>query len=124
MKKLSEYHGEEAIELLGEILEPVSTIMADKQISEMVGKDSKLKVVQYLLKYHSKQVIEILATLDGKTVDEFDCNLFTLPMMVLNVLNDEVLVNFFSSQLAEIGKSASGSAMENTEETEAMLKAS
>ena len=124
MKKFSEFQDEEAIELLADILEPVSTIMSDKKIAEIACNETKLKLVQYLLKNHSKQVLEILAMMNGEKVEEFKCNFFTLPVMLLDVLNDEVFVNFFSSQVAEMQKNASGSAMESTEETEATLKVS
>lgn len=118
--KLSEYKNEDAIELLGEIIEPVTKVMGDSELKEILSnqsnKNKKLTVVSFVLKKHKSEVIEILAKLDGKKVDEYECNIFTLPMKVMEILNDEELQLFFKSQVDEIVKEGTGSAMANTEE--------
>ena len=118
--KLSEYKNEDAIELLGEIIEPVTKIMGDSELKEILSdqsnKNKKLTIVSFILKKHKSEVIEILAKLDGKKVDEYECNIFTLPMKVMEILNDEELQLFFKSQVDEIVKEGTGSAMANTEE--------
>lgn len=97
--KLSEYKDGEALDLLAELIDPVSTIASDKRIAELVkAKAGKLKVVQYAIKNHKEQILQILAAIDGVPVEEYHCNVLTLPLKVLEILNDEDLMDFFTSQ--------------------------
>lgn len=118
MRKLSDYQGEEAIELLGDILEPTTVILADEKVAEMYKKAPALSIASYILKNHSKEIKEILARLEGEEPETYKCNVFTLPAKVLQILNDEDLKSFFESQTAEMLKSASGAVTANTEEEE------
>lgn len=97
--KLSEYKDGEALDLLAELIDPVATIASDKQIAELVkAKAGKLKVVQYVIKSHKEQILQILAAIDGVPVEEYHCNALTLPLKVLEILNDKDLMDFFTSQ--------------------------
>ena len=118
MRKLSEYQGEEAIELLGDILEPTMLILADKEVSDGAGKVTVLKLASLILKKHPKEIIEILARLDGEEPSTYKVNVLTLPTKIIQILNDKDLMDFFASQTAEMLKSASGAVMANTEENE------
>lgn len=119
MKKLSEYQNEEAIDLLADILDPVAMVLADKEVSKIMKSGApKLKVVQYLLKHHQKEVIEVLARLEGQDVSEYKCNVLTLPRVLLEIMNDEELNAFFQSQVQSLDENASTSVTANTEEAE------
>lgn len=119
MKKLSEYKNEEAIDLLADILDPVAMVLADKEVSKLMKSGvPKLKVVQYLLKNHKSEVIQILATLEGQDVSEYQCNVLTLPKVLLEIMNDEELNAFFQSQVQSSDENASTSVTANTEEAE------
>lgn len=96
--KLSEFKNEAALDLLADIIEPVSHILADKRCSELLKKRNIPKAVKVILKQHKNEVIEVMAALDGKTVEEYECNVFTLPMKLLELLNDPELLAFFASQ--------------------------
>lgn len=99
--KLTEYKNEDALDLLADLIEPASEIMSDPKIKEMMGKDAKTKVakiVQHILKNHKKSIIAILARLDNTPVKEYKCDIFTLPIKILELLNDKDLIDFFSSQ--------------------------
>lgn len=115
MKKLSEYENEEALNLLAEIIEPISSIFSDKEFVDSF-KDSKLSAIKYVLKVHPKDVISILASLNGVPVEEYKCNAVTLPVMLMQVLNDKELLDFFKSQGLKMDEESFGSAMENTKE--------
>lgn len=117
MRKLSDYQGEEAIVLLGEILEPTMVILADKDVSENKA-PTRLQLASIILKKHPKEILEILARLDGEEVKDYKCNILTLPTKVVEILNDKDLMDFFASQTAEMLKSASGAVTANTEEEE------
>lgn len=118
--KLSEYKNEDALDLLADILEPISEIFADDEVKKLSLDKSttKMKIVQYLLKNHKKPIIQIMARIDSVPVEEYEANVFTLPKKLLEILNDKELADFFGSQGQNVVKNISGSAMANTEETE------
>ena len=67
--KLSEYKNEDALELLADLIEPVSVLMTDEQLKKMVTADAKkLDIARYLLKSHNKEIIAVLARLNGADV--------------------------------------------------------
>ena len=96
--KLSEYKNEEALDVLAEIIEPSSKIMVDPKIKELTKKGDKMPIIREIIKNHKKEIIEILAIIDGVPVEEYECNVFTLPMKIIELLNDKDLISFFTSQ--------------------------
>ena len=113
--KLSEYQGEAALDILADLIEPAGEIMSDKGIGETF-KENRFKAIGLAIKNHKKAVMQILATMDGVPVDEYKCNVFTLPAKILELLNDPALVQLFTYQ-SQMGEAkSSGSASENTEE--------
>lgn len=118
--KLSEYQNEDALDLLGDLLEPISNFFTDKEFEELFHKGNRMEMVQYCLKNKNRQkdIIKILARLDGVPVKKYKANIFTLPIKIMELLDDEELVNFFVSQGFGMGNESSGSATENTEATE------
>ncbi len=116
MRKLSEIKGEDALDVLADVLDPFAEIAQDEKFVNIVRSgSSKIKIIEYLLRNHKKEVINILAILDGKSLDDFKPSVIQIPIMLLSLLNDPDLVMLFTS--AETVTS-SGSAMENTGETE------
>ena len=113
--KLSEYQGEAALDLLADLIEPAGEIMSDKEIGE-VFKKNRFKAIGSAIKNHKKAVIQILSTMDGVPVEEYKCNVFTLPAKILELLNDPALIQLFTYQGQTGDAKSSGSASENTEE--------
>ena len=118
MVKLSEYKNEDAIELLADLIEPVSIVLADKEIVDAFRTRSKLSAIGICMKKYSKEMVDILAILERVPREEYECNLFTAPMKVLEILNDPLLQDFFTSQGLKMEEESSGSVMENTEDEE------
>ena len=123
--KLSDFKGEEAIEVMAEIIEPLAMILADKEIQTLAKQEKKPAPVKYIkpaLKNHKEEVITVLATLNRKSVDEFkkELTLLNLPIMLVDMINDPEMQNLFRSQGQAIVTSSplSGSATENTEASE------
>ena len=119
MKKLAEYKDEEAIELLADLLDPVATIFTEKDTVKYMREQNYVKAVATAVKGHSKEVKEIMATLEGVPVKEFHCDLLTLPKMLIDLFNDPLLQDFFTvqAQMAsdmDISEKPSGSVTENT----------
>lgn len=113
--KLSDYKGEEALDIIVDLLEPMTKIMSDKEIAQAYQEVSKLEAIKIAIKNHKKEVIEILAILDGADPKEYEVNIFTLPVKLLEILNDPELVKLFGSQGQTGGAISSGSVSENTE---------
>ena len=117
--KLSDYKDDEALDLLVELIDPAAEIFSDVQIANILrNKQPAIKAVKLAIKNHKKAVMKILATLDGVDVKDYHCNVLTLPVALLNILNDKELMDFFAFQGQTEGATNSGSVMENTEENE------
>ena len=118
--RLSEIKGEDAIEVIADIIEPIAIIAADKDFEkERKAKKPMLMLVKYVLKKHRQSVIEILAALDMKTVEEYleTVNVVSLPKQIMEALNDPEVMSLFQSQ-SQTEKTSFGSVMESTEASE------
>lgn len=117
--KLSEVKGEDTLEVLADIIDPIAMISADEKVKELRKSGvPKLVLVKHLLKEHKKEIVEILATINRKPIEEFkeDLTIETLVVMLLELANDPLLAEVFQSQSQN--KTSSGSATESTEEKE------
>ena len=113
--KLSEYQGEAALDILADLIEPAGEIMSDKEIGE-VFKENRFKAIGLAIKNHKKAVMQILATMDGVPVEEYKCNVFSLPVKIMEILNDPDIDQLFTFQGQTGDAKSSGSASENIEE--------
>lgn len=98
MRKLSEIKGEEALDVLAEIIEPAAEIFTDEAVKKALteGKN-KLEAVKVVLKNHKKAVIAVLAAIDGKTVEQMSEEITpaSLPKMLMEQINDPELQKLF-----------------------------
>lgn len=117
--KLSDYENEDAIDLLADIIEPVTTVLSDKNVVEAMKNDTQLEAIKIALKSHKTEIIQIMARLDNTPVEEYKCSFLTLPIKLLEIISDKDLQSFFKSQLQSLDMNAFGSVTVNTEETEA-----
>lgn len=114
--KLMDFRGEDAIDVLAEIIEPVTEIFSDKAIADAYRNHAKIATLAKLaLKNHKHAVVEILAVCEGKTYDEYvdTITVLTLPLKALELFNDKELVDFFQQQSETMMDESSGSATEN-----------
>lgn len=114
--KITEIEGDRALDAIVDLLDPLSEISQDKELLSLINQGQKIKAVKYALTNHRKAVIEIMAILNGETVETFKFNLITLPKMVLDILNDEEIMSLFQSQ--DMTKTSSMPATESTEVAE------
>lgn len=114
--KISDFHGEEALDLFADLLEPASEIMTDKEFVEYTRAGNAVKAVKTAIKEHKKAVIEILARLDGVEPDEYKVGVLTIPVKLLELVNDPALKDLFMQQGQKKENAASGSATEPTAE--------
>ena len=104
MKRLSEYRDEEALDLMADLLEPFVKIFGDEEFAKQYRAGKTLQAVKVAIKGHKKDVKEILAIMEGVPLEEYHCDILTLPMRLLEILNDEKLQQVFTSQVQEITK--------------------
>lgn len=119
--KLSDYKGEQALDMLAELVEPAAAIMSDPNVAAFAKSGKPLvKLLGPLIKNHKPEIIEILAILDGETPEVYaeKVNIFTLPLKLVDLLNDPALKDLFTSQGQKTQEESSGSATATTEEKE------
>lgn len=118
--KISDYRGEEALDVLADILIPTTEILSDEAVRK-ASKVSKVAAVSMAIKNHKEQVIEILARLDGESPEEYvnKISLVTLPARAFELITDKELIAFFQSQSQMTGETSYGSATENIGGSEA-----
>lgn len=119
--RLSDFKGEEAMELLANIMDSATEIMADPNIVKMAtavsnNKMPQLEFVSELLRSHSKSILRILALLNKKKVDEYQPNPIEITKAILELMDDKELVDLFRSQGQLKEDESSVSALENTAE--------
>lgn len=118
MKKLSEYQDDDALDLLADIIEPVGLILADKEVVEGFKSKNRISAIKPAIKNHKKELIEVMARLDGIPVEEYRVNVLSLPVKLLEILNDKELMDFFTSQAQGLAGDAGGPATETTEDND------
>ena len=110
---------ENALDVLAEVIEPISSICTDEKIKDYFEKPMAL-LASYMIKNHKKEVMQILQAMSG---EEYHCNLATLTVDLITLVSDETVQSLFKSSVQSGEQSlelnASGSATENTEGTEA-----
>lgn len=91
MRKLSEIKGEEALDVLAEIIVPITTIVNDEEVKS--GIDINVaKCVSVAIKKYKAEVMEILRAIDGK---EPDVDVMTLPIIMMEILSEPAVQSLF-----------------------------
>lgn len=120
MKKLSDYKGEEAIEVWGDLLDPTIKILADPVIAKAMrtGK-APLMIAKDVMKNHKDEAKEIILRIDPAPIDGINFAA-RVASIVMDFLNNDALKDFFASAgQAKTEKDPTGSATENIEDVEA-----
>ena len=97
MSKLTEFKNEAAAELLADLIEPASVLFGDEEIRNAL-KESKIAGIKVAMKKHGKELIDILATVDGVPREEYSVNAMQIVSKTLAILSDSDLMAAFSSQ--------------------------
>ena len=112
--KLQDIKGEKALTVLADLIDPIKKLSEDAIFRKKIDTD-RLKAIKYLLKEHSKTVIEILAILNDENPETYEPNILALPMMLYDFFNDPMVIDLFGLQSQTTEKTSSGSVTENTE---------
>lgn len=115
---LNELKNEKAIEALADMFDPIIEIASDEAIESAARSDNKILTVKLILKNHARAVFEIMAASEGVSVDEYECNMLTLPAKLMELLDRPEFSFLFPSQGQKTDETSSGSATETTEDEE------
>ena len=113
--KLDEIKNEQAIELLADMFDPIMEIASDDKIVSAARSDNKVLMIKHMLKDHARSVFELMALSEGMSADEYECNMLTLPIKLLELFNRPEFSFLFQSQGQKVEETSFGSATENTE---------
>lgn len=114
--RLSEFKDEKAIEVVAKLLEPISEIAANAKNAQGKGKNVAA-FASALLQNNPKEVLAMLAILDGQDPAGYHCTAASVFADVFDMLNDPELMQLFG--LRSGNTASSGSASENIEAPEA-----
>lgn len=116
MKKLADYKDAEAIELWADLLEPITKIMADKDVANTVKScKAPFMIASEILKSHKEDAITILLRIDPTPIDGLNV-IVRIIDIVMEIMNNEEVKGFFASaEQAQTLEGISGSATVNTE---------
>lgn len=119
MKRLSDYTGDEAIELWADLIDPISIILSDKKIAGVVksGKP-KIQIAKEILKDHKKEATEILLRIDPSPINGLNIILRLVNLLAEIGENEDIKSFFGFAEQAKTSAESSGCATENTEANE------
>lgn len=112
MGKILDARGEEALDVLADLLDPVTEIAQDPEISAMMrgGKATVAQFTVAILKSHKSAVVDIMAIDDGKTAEEERklLSVATIPLRLMALLKNAAIKEMLFGA-AETSESADGS---------------
>lgn len=119
MKKLSDYKGDEAIELWADLLEPLNAILGDDTVRTTIqsGK-SKMMIAKDILKTHKKEAVDILLRIDPEPINGLNIILRLVALIADIGQNDEIKSFFGYAGQEQTESESSGFVMVNTEAEE------
>jgi hypothetical protein len=109
--RLSEIKGDRALDVLADIIEPVTDMAQDPEVIALFkgvrkgGEDNKAyamrqikKHIPGLIRNHKTSIVAILAALDGEDPHEYaeKLNLFTVPLKLFEILTDPDMTSLFT----------------------------
>lgn len=115
MKTLSDYKGEEAIELWGDLLELLVPIFQDKEIASVASGGNKFTMAKAILARHKKEAEQILLRIDPTPIDGLNI-VIRLVRIITEIGKDDYVKSFFG--FAEQGQTEQESIGSPTESTE------
>ncbi len=92
---LSEMNGR-ALDAFADMLEPASLILADTDVRDQFRAGKRIPAIRTAIKKHKKEVVEVLAALDGVDPAEYKVNVWTLPKKLIEIFNDPEVAGLFS----------------------------
>lgn len=124
--KLSDIKGERVFDVIADIINPIANIAQDKDVAGMFERkavpegmkareffaERMRKGMPALLKGHKRDVITILAAIEGVTPEQYTDTLDLAKLFTdaMELMTDDAFLDFLSSSKTEKGAGAPGSA--------------
>ena len=120
MKKLSDYKDEEALELWGDLIEPMTRILADDSVQKSLNSGkAPFLIAKDILAAHKEDTVEILLRIDPTPLDGVNI-IMRVVSVVLEFMNTPELKGFFKSAGQDkTGSESTGSVTANIKVVEA-----
>ena len=107
---------EEKLDLFADLLEPVATILSDKELSETWRQGKRIRAIRQVIKAHKAEVVEVLARIEGVEPETYTINGMALLLKLTALMNrpdvNEMVDGLFTSQDRNGESASSGPAME------------
>ena len=133
--KLSEIKGERAFDVIAECIGPAASIAGDHDAARLFKrervpegedrnefvKEKLVSCVPVIMKKHKKDLITILASIEGVSKKAYTESLTMAKLLTdcMELITDDVFLSLFISAQRKTGNSSSGSVQENTTEPKA-----
>lgn len=120
MKRLSDYKGDDAIELWADLLESITKILSDKAVADTVkGGKPVLMIAREILKTHKNDATKILLRIDNSPINGLNI-LLRLAGLIEEISESEEIKSFFGFPVPSVktDNGSSGSVTESTEVVE------
>ena len=118
MRSLTEIKGDDALELIADLLEPATEIMGDKKVKTAYYTKNKASAIKVAIKEHKQAVKLILAVLEEQDPQIYDPSVGDIVKGALQILSDKALQDLFTLPNQKSEEDTSGSASESLEEGE------
>lgn len=121
IKNLADIKGDAALELVADLIDPVTEIMSDPVVAAAYrGTEkepgSKAKAIKVAIKAHKKAVTTILALMDEEDPKTYQPSAMVIPVRLLQILNDPDMNSLFTLPDQSLEENTSGSASENSKD--------
>lgn len=114
MRSLTEIKGDNALDLIADLLEPATEIMSDKSVKTAYETGNMASAVKVAIKGHKDAVKLILALLNEQDVDTYEPSVAEIVKGTLQILSDKALQDLFTLPNQNPVEDTSGSASEST----------
>ncbi len=117
MRRLSDFKGDEAMELWADLLEPLTGILGDPEVAKVVksGKPMML-IASEILKSHKAEAVQIMQRIDDTPIDGLNI-ILRLVNLIKEIGENDTIKSFFGyAEQAKTETESSGSVMESIED--------
>lgn len=117
MKRLSDYQGEDAIELWADLLDPISDILTDAEVAKVVKSGQPpISIAKTILKNHKESAAQVLLRIDPEPLDGL--NIIMRLVVILSEIGQRSELRAFFGYAEQARSEYSGSVTESTEANE------
>lgn len=97
MGMIGNLENEQMIESLGDMIEPIMKMREDRKVVELAQKKNLPMLAVYLCKNHSKEIVDVLAALEGTPRDKYKLTIPKLIKALTEIKADEDMLAFFTA---------------------------